>query len=204
QQAWNRRSGSILEQARPAVYAGAAEAVRRHALRPSPLSPPPVRPSRRGRQSASMDVQPLRPGAPGPRQGPRRRDRRGRGRRCDLIPPHLPGYRSRRERFDDLVADAGAALAERFPRRLAHLQVLVEEVPSADPAPWEEPSVILGRVIPPSREHPARVIVYRRPLQTRCEDETELETLVRQVLSEQIGSLLGIAPEDVDPEAWAA
>ena len=31
---------------------------------------------------------------------------------------------------------------------------------------------------------------------------TELEMLVRQVLSEQIGSLLSIAPEDVDPEAW--
>ncbi len=81
--------------------------------------------------------------------------------------------------------------------------MLVEEVPSADPAPWEEPTVLLGRVIPPSREHPARVIVFRRPLQTRCEGEDELEALVRQVLSEQIGSLLGIAPEDVDPEAWS-
>lgn len=149
-----------------------------------------------------MDVQPLRSGAPGPRQGPRRRDRRGRGRRWDLIPPHLPGHLTRRERFDELVADAGAALAERFPRRLEHLQVLVEEVPPSDPAPWEEARVLLGRVIPPSREHPARVIVYRRPLQTRCEDESELEALVRQVLSEQIGALLGIAPEDVDPEAW--
>jgi predicted Zn-dependent protease with MMP-like domain len=150
-----------------------------------------------------MDVQPLRPGTPGPRPGPRRRDRRGRGRRWDLIPPHLPGHRTRRERFDDLVADAGAALTERFPRRLAHLQVLVEEVPPADPAPWEEATVLLGRVIPPSRENPARVIVYRRPLQTRCLTEDDLETLVRQVLSEQIGSLLGIAPEDVDPESWS-
>ena len=149
-----------------------------------------------------MDVQPQRPGAPGPRQGPRRRDRRGRGRRWDLVPPHLPGYRTRRERFDDLVADTGAALAERFPRRLAHLQVLVEEVPPSDPAPWEEATVLLGRVIPPGREHPARVIVYRRPLQTRCASEDELELLVRQVLSEQIGSLLNIAPEDVDPGAW--
>ena len=104
--------------------------------------------------------------------------------------------------FDDLVAEAGAVLAERFPRRLAHLQVLVEEVPPSDPAPWDAPTVLLGRVIPPTREHPAQVIVYRRPLQTRCATEDELETLVRQVLSEQIGSLLSIAPEDVDPEAW--
>ncbi|AXK45531.1 metallopeptidase family protein [Brachybacterium saurashtrense] len=150
-----------------------------------------------------MDVQPLRPGAPGPRPGRRRRDRRGRGRRWDLIPPHLPGHRSRRERFDDLVAEAGAVLAERFPRRLEHLQVLVEEVPPSDPAPWDAPTVLLGRVIPSTREHPAQVIVYRRPLQTRCATEDELETLVRQVLSEQIGSLLNLPPEDVDPEAWA-
>lgn len=149
-----------------------------------------------------MDVEPLRPASPGPRQGPRRRDRRGRGRRWDLIPPHLPGYRTRRERFDELVTDAGAALAERFLRRLEHLQMLVEEVPPADPAPWEDATVLLGRVIPPSREHPARVIVYRRPLQTRCSTEAELEVLVRQVLAEQIGSLLNIDPEDVDPEAW--
>ena len=115
---------------------------------------------------------------------------------------HLPGHRTRRERFDDLVADAGAALTERFPRRLAHLQVLVEEVPSADPAPWEEAEVVLGRAVPGTREHPPRVIVYRRPLETRCVTATELEMLVRQVLSEQIGSLLSIAPEDVDPEAW--
>ena len=119
------------------------------------------------------------------------------------IPPHLPGYRTRREQFDDLVADSGAALAERFPRRLAHLQVLVEEVPPTDPAPWEDATVLLGRALPPSREHPARVIVYRRPIQTRCADDLELETLVRQVLSEQIGSLLHIEPEDVDPGAWS-
>ena len=149
-----------------------------------------------------MDLEPGRAPAPRGPLGPRRRDRRGRGRRWDLIPPHLPGHRTRRERFDDLVADAGAALTERFPRRLAHLQVLVEEVPSADPAPGEEAQVVLGRAVPGTREHPPRVIVYRRPLETRCVTATELEMLVRQVLSEQIGSLLSIAPEDVDPEAW--
>src|SRR5699024_460122 len=178
-----RRRGGGRSTARPATLPALSAAG--PSVAPGPVECIHGRPAPAPRSTRS----PPGPAAPRPS---------GRGRRWDLIPPHLPGYRSRRERFDDLVADAGAALAERFPRRLAHLQVLVEEVPSADPAPWEEPSVILGRVIPPSREHPARVIVYRRPLQTRCEDETELETLVRQVLSEQIGSLLGIAPEDVD------
>ncbi|WP_246954726.1 metallopeptidase family protein [Brachybacterium sp. Marseille-Q7125] len=132
----------------------------------------------------------------------RRRDRHGRGRRFDLIPPHLPGFRTRRERFDDLVADIGAELTGRFPRRLEHLRILVEEVPPADPALWEERTVVLGRAVPPTREHPPRVIIHRRPVQTRCSNEEELETLVRQVLSEQIASLLGLRPEDVDPSAW--
>lgn len=148
-----------------------------------------------------MDASGLTP-SPLPWPGPRRRDRRGRGRRWDLIPPHLPGHRTRRERFDDTVTEAAAALIERFPRRLEHLRVVVEEVPPADPAPWEDASVLLGRALPATREQPARVILYRLPIQTRCANQHELELLVRQVLSEQVGSMLAIAPEDVDPEAW--
>lgn len=133
---------------------------------------------------------------------PRRRDRRGRGRRWDLIPPHLPGHLSRRDRFDATVAEAAASLIERFPRRLQHLRVVVEEVPPADPAPWEDASVLLGRILPSTRDQPPRVVLYRLPIQTRCTGPQELELLVRQVLSEQVGSMLSTAPEDVDPEAW--
>lgn len=133
---------------------------------------------------------------------PRRRDRRGRGRRWDLIPPHLPGHLSRRDRFDATVAEAAASLIERFPRRLQHLRVVVEEVPPADPAPWEDASVLLGRILPSTRDQPPRVVLYRLPIQTRCAGPQELELLVRQVLSEQVGSMLSTAPEDVDPEAW--
>lgn len=152
-----------------------------------------------------MDLDPARSDPrrrPPIRSAARRRDRHGRGRRFDLVPPHLPGFRTRRERFDDTVADLAADVAERFPRRLAHLQVLVEEVPAADPAPWEDAPVLLGRALPATRERPATVIVYRRPVVTRCVGDAEIEGLVRQVLAEQIGSLLGLPPEDVDPEAW--
>lgn len=152
-----------------------------------------------------MDLQPsgsAQPPGPPSRRGARRRDRHGHGRRFDLVPPHLPGHRTRRERFDEMVADLAAATAERFPRRLAHLRVHVEEVPAADPSPWEDAPVLLGRALPATRERPATVIVYRRPIETRCADEAAVEAMVRQVLAEQIGSLLGIPPEDIDPEAW--
>lgn len=134
----------------------------------------------------------------------RRRDRHGHGLRTPLIPPHLPGHRTRRERFDQIVADAAAALIERFPRRLEHVRVLVEDVPPADPAPWEDAVVSLGRVLPATREQPPRVILYRLPIQTRCARQDEIELIVRQVLSEQIGAMLGIAPEDIDPGAWTS
>lgn len=118
------------------------------------------------------------------------------------MPSHLPGHRSRRDIFDDTVLDAADPLLERFGRRLEHLQVAVEDVPPADPAPWEPPSVPLGRYFPPGRDHPPRVVLYRRPIETRCDLPEDLEMLVRQVLSEQVGAMLSLPPEDVDPEVW--
>jgi hypothetical protein len=143
-------------------------------------------------------------GASGPvgRSRGRRRDRHGRGLRGELLPPHLPGHRTRRELFDDTVLDAARALVERYPRRLEHLEVAVEEVPLTDPAPWEESAVALGRAFPADRDHPPRVVLFRRPIQTRCSLPGDLELLVRQVLADQIASLLHLDPEDVDPEAW--
>lgn len=119
-----------------------------------------------------------------------------------LIPPHLPGSLTRRERFDRIVADAAGALIERYPRRLQHLRVLVEDVPPSDPAPWEDRAVALGRALPATREHPPRIVVHRMPIQSRAAGPEDVEMIVRQVVSEQIGSMLGIAPEDLDPEAW--
>jgi predicted Zn-dependent protease with MMP-like domain len=149
-----------------------------------------------------MDLQ-ARPGGGSPsRRRPRRRDRHGRGLRGSLIPSHLPAFRTRRERFDELVTASASAIIERFPRRLEHLQVIVEEVPRTDPAPWEDSGVALGRTVPATREHPPIIVVHRRPIQTRCAGEEELEAMLRQVISEQIASLLGLRPEQVDPEAW--
>lgn len=160
------------------------------------------------RDRTDLSALPSLIGSPAPtgrvatRLGLRRRDRRGRGLRGDLIPPHLPGYLTRRERFDTLVTDIVSGIVERFPRQLAHLRVLVEEVPHADPASWDDALVTLGRTAPGTRDQPPTVIIYRRPIETRCSQAEERELIVRQVLSEQIGSLLGLQPEQVDPSAW--
>ena len=70
----------------------------------------------------------------GPPRGPRaarirRRDSRGRGLRGTLTPQEVPLYRSRAQRFDDLVLEAVARLEPRWETELAGVEFAVEEIP---------------------------------------------------------------------------
>ncbi|MEW9265475.1 metallopeptidase family protein [Kineococcus endophyticus] len=128
----------------------------------------------------------------------RRRDRHGRGLRGPLLPASLPAARTRAERFDDLVLDAVELLERRWAEQLAGVEFAVEDVPPSDPAPWEDDVVPLGRLFPAQGQRPARVVLYRRPLETRA-DGDDLDDLVADVVVEQVAHLLDLPPEDVDP-----
>lgn len=129
----------------------------------------------------------------------RRRDRRGRGIRGPLIPFGMPAHRTRAERFDDIVLDAVDALQRRWSTQLARMEFAVEDVPPSDPAPWETGGVLLGRCFPAEAGQPARVVVYRRPVEARAADAEDMADLVRDVVVEQVASLLGRSPEEIDP-----
>jgi predicted Zn-dependent protease with MMP-like domain len=128
-----------------------------------------------------------------------RRDRHGRGLRGPLLPADLPGWRSRADRFDDLVLDVVEHLERRWGRELDGVEFAVEDVPPSDPAPWEHGEVPLGRFFPARGEEPPRVVVYRRPVETRGGDPREIAALVHDVVVEQVAHLLGLSPEQVDP-----
>ena len=130
----------------------------------------------------------------------RRRDRHGRGLRGPLLPPILPAWRTRAERFDELVTSAADDLARDWPQ-IARIQFAVEEVPPSDPAPWER-GAVLGRgfAAEPRAGLLARVVVYRRPVTSRAADEEELADLVRRVVVEQVALMLGRRPEEIDPD----
>ena len=130
--------------------------------------------------------------------GTRRRDRRGRGLRGPLMPRSLPAYRTRAERFDALVLDAVEVLERRWSHQLDGVEFAVEEVPPSQPAPWES-GIPLGRYFPADGGQADRIVVYRRPLETRAHDADDLADLVRDVVVEQIAHLLGRAPDEVDP-----
>jgi predicted Zn-dependent protease with MMP-like domain len=145
------------------------------------------------------------PGQPAARI--RRRDRHGRGLRGLLAPPQVPLYRTRAQRFDDLVLQAVSRLEPRWETELAGVEFAVEEIPAAD-LPDDEPDPVpLGRLDPgtagspqpdnPAR--PARIVLYRRPLMARADGEEELAELVLDVVVEQFARLLGVDPESVDP-----
>jgi hypothetical protein len=141
-----------------------------------------------------------------PRPRIRRRDRHGRGLRGTLAPPGTPLYRSRAERFDDLVLQAVAQLEPRWHSELSGIEFAVEEIPPAGP-PGDDPEPVpLGMLDPGwpdlgdmQTARPARIVLYRRPLLARADGEEELAELVLDVVVEEFARLLGIDPEAVDP-----
>ena len=111
----------------------------------------------------------------------------------------MPAYRTRAERFDDLVLDAVEHLERRWARQLDGTEFAVEDVPPSNPAPWERGGVPLGRCFPSDAGLPARIVVYRRPVESRATDPQDLADLVRDVVVEQVAHLLARSPEEIDP-----
>ncbi len=129
----------------------------------------------------------------------RRRDRRSRGLRGPLLPVGTPAARSRAERFHDLALEEFARVGRRFGAELAGVTVDVEDVPTP-----EVEDVRLFHLRAGTGEGDAggaaQVVLHRRPLESRARGVRAREDLVRAVVVEAVAELLGLAPEDVDPD----
>jgi predicted Zn-dependent protease with MMP-like domain len=118
--------------------------------------------------------------------------------RGPLVPREVPAWRSRAEHFDDLVLDSVERLEQRWGSELDGVEFAVEDVPPTDPAPWEHGQIPLGRFFPAHGDRPARVVVYRRPIETRSPDRRDIPGLVHDVVVEQVARHLGVPPDQVD------
>ncbi len=127
-----------------------------------------------------------------------RRDRHGRGLRGPMAWPPVPAMATRGELFDELVLDAAARLEQQAGKTLGEVEFAVEDVPPSDPAPWESSDVPLGRLFAAQGKMHARIVVYRRPVETRATDARELAALVNDVVVEQVAAMLGVDPRDLD------
>ena len=126
------------------------------------------------------------------------RDRHGRGVRGPVARPPVPAMVARRDRFDDIVLEVAGRFENLLKGRYAETEFAVEDVPPSDPAPWEERRVLLGRLFPADGKLPPRIVVYRRPIEARAGEGEDRADLVREVLTEHVAALLGVAPEDLD------
>ena len=123
--------------------------------------------------------------------------------RGPVAPPHVPLAASRAEAFADLVQDSVERLERRWPQ-LSEIDFLVLEVPQPDSAQGGlsglgDDAVPLGGTIPAGKGRPARVVIYRRPVEIRAKSRDERALLVHEVVVEQVAELLGLTPETVDP-----
>ncbi|MGW1767423.1 metallopeptidase family protein [Streptomyces sp. NPDC002073] len=130
----------------------------------------------------------------------RRRDRHGRGMRGPVAPPQVPLSASRAQLFGDLVQDSVERLERRFPQ-LADVDFLVVEVPrpGGPDSGWNDEAVPLGGMVAAQEGRPARIVVYRRPVEIRSKTRDDRALLVHEIVVEQVAELLGLSPETVDP-----
>lgn len=133
----------------------------------------------------------------------RRKDRRGKGPRGPLLPHTLPGYRTRAQIFDAHLIDVLHQLPEYWRDKLEGMEFAVELVPPSRPAAWEAQQVRLGRVFPADVGLAPRIVLYRRPIETRAHSERELQSLIQDVLLEQVAAALNVQVEDLETDPRA-
>jgi predicted Zn-dependent protease with MMP-like domain len=86
----------------------------------------------------------------------------------------------------------------RWQERLGLVEYAVEDTPQL-PDDWSGETVPLASLVRGHGGEPTRLVLFRRPIEHRCETRADLEAMVLTVVVEQVAELLGIEPEDVDP-----
>ncbi len=88
-------------------------------------------------------------------------------------------------------------LERRWAQELGSIEVTVEDVPDPSVPGAGTP---LGRSEEAAGERPARIVVYRRAVESRARGERARELLVHHVVVEALAELLGVDPDTVDPD----
>lgn len=121
--------------------------------------------------------------------------------RGPAVLPHTlgtPATRTQRMRFDSIVLDVVRVLDARWHSRLGLVEYAVEDAPLV-PDDWDDEGVPLSSLVRGQGATPSRLVLFRRPIEHRCDDREELRAMVFTVLVEQIAVLLDMDPADVDP-----
>lgn len=124
--------------------------------------------------------------------------------RGPAVTPRRPGQperRTQRERFDALVLGIVTDIDERWSDRLGLVEYAVEDTPLI-PDDWTG-NVPLSSLVRGTGTQATRLVLFRRPIEHRCETRSDLEAMVLTVVVEQVAELLGIEADEVDPRYGA-
>jgi hypothetical protein len=115
-----------------------------------------------------------------------------------LAPGGVPAHRTPAASFDHIALRILQGVVSRWTDRLGDVELAVEEVPVL-PVHWSESTVPLASWVEASGAARPRLVLFRRPLEHRAEDVSDLEALLVTVIVEQVADVLGIPPEQVLP-----
>jgi len=110
---------------------------------------------------------------------------------------------SRVEYFNQCVKQAPPPTAGAAPPALGGMVVGVEDVPLLKTA-WSGDRVPMSAALEPSKNRPAQIVIYQRPLEHRASSRSALRSLVHRTIVEQLSALtdrpvselLGYEPTD--------
>lgn len=112
------------------------------------------------------------------------------------------------------VLEAYEPIEQQWHEQLAELDVAVDEIPrisAKDPGSVQWPAeVIADGPIPLARLIPAgvdvrgnatraRIVLFRKPIERRAKDNTELGELLHEILVAQVATYLEVDPLAIDP-----
>ncbi|TCD54610.1 metallopeptidase family protein [Alloscardovia theropitheci] len=127
------------------------------------------------------------------------RNRHGRGIRRPVFGARLPRYRTATGYFDNQVLAQVERLKRAWPSLLNRVEFAVEDVPPSHPLAWEHYSVALSQNFPAAHGIPARIALYRKPIEARAHHKLELQLIIREQIVQQLSNLYGLSPKSIDP-----
>ena len=139
------------------------------------------------------------------------RDRHGRGVRGPLATTNpltrhsapVPDQPRPEELFQQCVQDSIERIGQTCPEALLGVDIGIESVPSRA-AMWREfvshDAIPLAGAVDADADHPARIALYRRPIERRAIDRQGLAELVHQTLVEQLSMLTNRSIHEIDPD----
>lgn len=106
--------------------------------------------------------------------------------------------------FLECMRDAIARLNAHCPDVINQIEFGMDEVPDAGTL-WRssnaEYAIPLASAVDAVDDKPARIVVYRRPLERRASDRYELAEIVYETLVDQIVALTGRSIDEIDPDS---